>query len=104
MKDVVGSLSDPTHHSYDSETIEFLNSVGYVGEERAVKLLVGPMSKGQGAQGKGHFDPTNIKGNLYGPSKSTRNKLQSGYTTESGLYSPPLLQTFLMLAQNSLIH
>lgn len=48
LKNVVSSISDPLHHEYDVDVVEFFNSVGYLGGERTVNFLVGPMSVGQG--------------------------------------------------------
>ena len=63
--------------------------------------LAGPIGHWEGNKGKGHFDPASIKGNFYAPSKSTRTKYQSGYTTGSGLYNP-LLKAFLLICDHCL--
>ncbi len=98
LKDVVESFDDPINHQYNPHVIQALNTIAYIGGESVANLFVGPKSYGQGLNGKGHF--TTIKGNFYGPSKSTRLKHQAGYTTKSGIYCP-LLKSFLILCANT---
>ncbi len=98
LKDVVESFDDPINHQYNPHVIQALNTIAYIGGESVANLFVGPKSYGQGLNGKGHF--RTIKGNFYGPSKSTRLKHQAGYTTKSGIYCP-LLKSFLILCANT---
>lgn len=42
LNDVTSVLVDPNHH-YDSEVIEFFNTIKYLGGERTVNFLRGPM-------------------------------------------------------------
>jgi hypothetical protein len=58
------------------------------------------MYHGQGQCGKGHFDQTEVRGNMFGPSRSTCNKYQAGYTVKSGMVKE-LMLSFLVICQSS---
>ncbi|VDH93896.1 Hypothetical predicted protein [Mytilus galloprovincialis] len=96
LNDVTSVLVDPNHH-YDSEVIEFFNTIKYLGGERTVNFLRGPMWHGTGTGGL--KNPDDAKLNFGGPSSHARLKRSSGYTTESGVIKPWLI-SMLQLATN----
>ncbi|MES9881338.1 MAG: hypothetical protein ABW185_10700 [Sedimenticola sp.] len=75
--------------SYDPEVVEFFNTIKYLGGERTVNFVRGPMWHGSGKGGiKGAED---AQMNLGGPSRTTRQHKSPGYTTKSGVNKPWLL-------------
>lgn len=87
-------MIDP-NHKYDEQVVEFFNSVKFLGGERTVNFIRGPMWHGCGSGGV--FNPESAKLNLGGPGRTTRLKHSSGYTTSSGVIKP-WLDSFLTLA------
>ena len=85
---------DP-NHKYDDQVVEFFNSVKFLGGERTVNFIRGPMWHGCGSGGV--FNPDSAKPNLGGSGRTTRLKHSSGYTTSSGVIKP-WLDSFLTLA------
>ena len=68
----------------------------------AKELLIfvwGPMWQGCGKGGE--LSPECAKPNLGGPSRTTRNKRSSGYTTKSGVVKP-WFDSFLQLSKDTL--
>lgn len=94
LKDAVCCLTDP-NHQYDSEVIEFYNTIEHLGGESTVNFLRGLMYHGSGRGGT--KKPEEAKPNLGGPSKMTRQKQKGGYTTKSGVLKS-LHLAFLKLA------
>lgn len=88
------AMIDP-NHKYDEQVVEFFNSVKFLGGERTVNFIRGPMWHGCGSGGV--FNPESAKLNLGGPGRTTRLKHSSGYTTASGVIKP-WLDSFLTLA------
>lgn len=79
---------------YDPEVVEFFNTIKYLGGERTVNFLRGPMWHGQGKGGIKQTEEALM--NFGGPSRTTRQNKSTGYTTKSGVYKP-WLQTFLKI-------
>ena len=88
------AMIDP-NHQYDEEVVQFFNSVKFLGGEKTVNFIRGPMWHGCGSGGV--FNPESAKANLGGPGRTTRLKHSSGYTTSSGIIKP-WLDLFLKLA------
>ena len=88
------AMIDP-NHKYDDQVVEFFNSFKFLGGERTVNFIQGPMWHGCGSGGV--FNPDSAKPNLGGPGRTTRLKHSSGYTTSSGVIKP-WLDSFLTLA------
>lgn len=88
------AMIDP-NHKYDEQVVEFFNSIKFLGGERTVNFIRGPMWHGCGSGGV--FNPESAKPNLGGPGRTTRLKHSSGYTTSSGVIKP-WLDSFLTLA------
>lgn len=77
--------------SWDTQVLEFYNSVQHLGGDRTVTFLRGPVHEGQGRGGTKTFTFENA--NLGGPSYNLRSKLKSGYTNKSGVHKN-LIDTF----------
>ena len=58
------AMIDP-NHKYDEQVVEFFNSVKFLGGERTVNFIRGPMWHGCGSGGV--FNPESAKLNLGGP-------------------------------------
>ena len=58
------AMIDP-NHQYDEEVVQFFNSVKFLGEEKTVNFIRGPMWHGCGSGGV--FNPESAKANLGGP-------------------------------------
>lgn len=82
INDVADSLNNPSRHQYCKESIEFINTISYLGGNRTACFLRGPMNLGEGRNSHHHNDK---KLNLGGPSDKVRAKLQSGHTPDSGV-------------------
>ena len=82
LNDVTNVMIDP-NWEYDVEVIEFFNTIKYLGGERTVNFVRGPMWYGTGKGGK--KNPEELNTNLGGPSRTTRQKETSGHTTRSGI-------------------
>ena len=80
LNDVVEIFFDP-FHAYDEDVIEFFNSLSHVGGRASVNLVIGPMRTGEGR----YSHSTEPRMNFGGPSRPTRRKKESGYTTKSGV-------------------
>ena len=94
LESVSYAMIDP-NHKYDDQVVEFFNSVNFLGGERTVNFIRGPMWHGCGSGGV--FNPDSAKPNLGGPGRTTRLKHSSGSTTSSGVIKP-WLDSFLTLA------
>ena len=94
LNSVTLAIIDPSHQ-FDEEVVEFFNSIKFLGGERTVNFIRGPMGHDCGRGGV--QDPLKAKPNLGGPSRTTRNKCSSGYTTKSGTVKP-WLDSFLQLS------
>ena len=88
------AMIDP-NHEYDKHVIEFFNTIKFLGGEKTVNFVRGPMWHGCGSGGV--FTLDNAKFNLGGPGRTTRLKHSSGYTTSSGVIKP-WIDSFLKLA------
>ena len=78
--------------------MEFFNSIKFLGGEKTVNFLRGPMWYGCG---KGvRKDAKDARMNFGGPSRTTRLKHSSGYTTKSGTIKP-WIDSFLTLANDA---
>jgi hypothetical protein len=82
LSDVTNIVINP-NWEYDAEVVEFFNTIKYLGGERTVNFIRGPMWFGTGKWGK--KIPEHMKPNLVGPLRTTRQKQTSGYTTQSGV-------------------
>ena len=80
---------------WDQEIIEFCETLEYHGHEKVMHILRGEAHYGSGRGGIKSFCPE--KWNLPLPSKSTRKKNKSGYTTDDGIHYNKL-RAFLELA------
>ena len=81
---------------WDSEVLQFLESLEYHGGRKVVNLLRGSGHDGECRNSAvSGFDWR--KWNWPLPGKTTRDKMYSGYSTENGIYAP-LLQSFLQLS------
>ena len=69
LNDVTQSLEIP-NHEWSPLTIEFLNTVQFLGGERTAEFWKGPMWYGTGHGGIKNL--TDVKLNLGGPSRTTR--------------------------------
>ena len=98
LNDITHILIDP-NHAYDPQVIEFFNTVQYLGGERTVNFIRGPMWQGFGRGGK--RDPKDAQMNFGGPSISVMQKQTSGYTTRSGVLKPWLLAMQKMCEANN---
>ena len=87
------------NHEFDEEVVQFFNSIKFLGGERTVNFVRGPMWHGCGKGGE--LSPECAKPNLGGPSRTTRNKRSSGYTTKSGVVKP-WFESFLQLLKDTL--
>lgn len=85
LNDLTQFLQNPDHE-YDEEVIQFFNTIQYLGGEKTVNFLRGPMWFGSGSGSNRPVE--NLKINFGGPSHPTRLKHSSGYTTESGIVKP----------------
>jgi hypothetical protein len=90
LENVIENLFD-ANHEWDKDVVEFYNTLKYLGGERVVNFIRGPMHSGTGKGGTKTKDTASL--NLGGPSKTTRQKNKSGYTVESGVIKP-WLQSF----------
>lgn len=97
LSDITNIMINP-NWEYDTEVVEFFNTIKYLGGERTVNFVRGPMWLGTGKGGK--KNPEDVKPNLGGPSRTTRQKQTSGYTTQSGIIKRWLC-TALELASSS---
>lgn len=97
LDSITYAMIDP-NHEFD-EVVQFFNSIKFLGGERTVNFVRGPMLHGCGKGGV--LRPECAKLNLGGPSRTTRNKCSSGYTTMSGVVKP-WLDSFLQLSSDSL--
>ncbi|CAB3982119.1 Hypothetical predicted protein [Paramuricea clavata] len=61
------------------DVVEFFNTIKFLGGEKTVNFIRGPMWSGCGSGGV--FNPEGAKPNLGGPGRTTRLKHSSGYTT-----------------------
>ena len=96
LNSVTLAMNHPSHE-FDEEVVEFFNSIKFLGGERTVNFVRGPMWHGCGRGGV--QDPQQAKPNLGGPSRTTRSKCSSGYTTKSGTVKP-WLDSFLQIAND----
>ena len=96
LNSVTLAMIDPSHE-FDEEVVEFFNSIKFLGGERTVNFVRGPMWHGCGRGGVQY--PQQAKPNLGGPSRTTRSKCSSGYTTKSGAVKP-WLDSFLQIAND----
>lgn len=78
---------------WDSEVLQFVETLEYHGGRRVVNLLRGSGHEGEGGSGIHTFDWQ--KWNWPLPGKTTRDKQYQGYTTEDGIHAH-LLQSFLL--------
>lgn len=78
---------------WDSEALQFVETLEYHGGKRVVNILRGPGHEGEGGSGIHTFDWQ--KWNWPLPGKTTRDKQYQGYTTEDGIHAH-LLQSFLL--------
>lgn len=62
-------MIDP-NHKYDEQVVEFFNSVKFLGGERTVNFIRGPMWHGCGSGGI--FNPESAKLNLGGPGRTIK--------------------------------
>ena len=82
-------LTDTVHvmlkydHQYDSDVVEFFNTIEYLGGGKTFNFLRGPVFHGQGRGGIRKVEDSAM--NLGGPSKRTRDKRRGGFTTKSGV-------------------
>jgi len=90
--DVVHNFKDP-RHQYDSNVIEFHNTVEFLGGRKTANFI-----RGQGSNY--HSDLKNQKINLGGPSRPVRQASKNGYTTSNGVIAN-LLTTNLLLLKSS---
>ena len=96
------SSSREGQFQWDSEILEFLDTIEYYGHEATVHLLRGPgfyktaeERKTAGERKAGKFDWSTWNWPL--PGRTTRQKQSKGrYTTDSGIYWP-LVQNFLSI-------
>ena len=94
LDDVSQSLTN-VNHQYDDDVVDFYTTVKYLGGNRTVEFLRGPMYYGTGSGGnKSSLD---VAMNLGGPSRLIRQKHASGYTTKCGVVKHWLC-TFLQMA------
>lgn len=91
LNSVTSAMIDPSHQ-FDEEVVEFFNSIKSLSGERTVNFIRGPMGHGCGRGGV--QDSLKAKPNVGGPSRTTRNKCSSGYTTKSRTVKP-WLDSFL---------
>ena len=87
------AMIDP-NHEYEKQVIKFFNTIKFLGGEKTVNVIRGPMWHGCGSGG---VNPDNAKANLGGPGRTTRLKHSSGYSTSSGVIKP-WIDSFLKLA------
>ena len=97
LDSVTHAMIDP-NHEFDEEVVQFFNSIKFLRGERTVNFVRGPMWHGCGKGGE--LRPECSKPNLGGPSRTTRNKRSSGYTTKSGIVKP-WLDSFLQLSEDT---
>lgn len=97
LDSVTHALIDP-NHDYDDEVVEFFNSIKFLGGEKTVNFIRGPMWHGCGKGGT--KDAKDARMNFGGPSRTTRLKHSSGYTTKSGTIKP-WIDSFLKLANDA---
>lgn len=83
---------------WDSEVIEFFNTVKYLGGQKSFNFVRGPGFLGSGRGGIKHVN-TLSDFNLGGPSTHALRKCQAGFSTQSGVYSS-LMNAFY---QNALL-
>lgn len=98
LDSVTYAMIDP-NHEFDEEVVQFFNSIKFLGGERTVNFVRGPMWHGCGKGGE--LRPECAKPNLGGPSRTTRSKRSSGYTTKSGVVKP-WLESFIQLSEDAL--
>ena len=82
LRDTVHCLIDPKQQ-YNPEVVEFFNTIEHLGGESTVNFIRDPMYHGTGKGGI--KKPEDLKPNLGGPSKPTRQKMKGGYTNASGV-------------------
>ena len=87
------AMIDPSHE-YDKHVVEFFNTIKFLGGEKTVNFIRGPVWHGCGSGGV--FSPDDAKSNLGGPGRTTRLKHSSGYTASSGVIKP-WIDSFLKL-------
>ena len=81
LNDVVEITFDPSHQ-YCEDVLEFFNTVQYLGGNSTANFVRGPMRTGGGRNNIENQLPLQ---NFGGPSRPTRTKKKSGYTTKSGV-------------------
>ncbi len=92
----VTDIGDPKlQFQWDSEVLQFVETLEYHGHEKTMNLLRGPGFLGTGKGGQKKFDWTSWNWPI--PGKTTRKKKCTGYTTENGVHKN-LLKSFLELA------
>lgn len=96
LDDVTETLLNP-YHEYDPEVVAFHDTIKFLGGNACAEFVKGAMWHGSGRGGCIGKQPENCKMNLGGPSKSTRAKQSSGYTTKSGVLKV-WLESLLTLA------
>lgn len=99
LDSVTYAMIDP-NHEFDEEVVQFFNSIEFLGGERTVNFVRGPMWHGCGKGGE--LRPECAKPNLGGPSRTTRSKRSSGYTTKSGVVNKPWPESFIQLSEDAL--
>ena len=98
LNSITYAMINPSHE-FDEEVVQFFNSIKFLGGERTVNFVRGPMW--HGCSKGGELSPECEKPNLGGPSRTTRNKRSSGYTTKSGVVKP-WFDSFLQLLKDTL--
>lgn len=68
---------------YDPDVVEFFNTIKYLGGERTLNFIRGPMWHGTGKGGEKKIEESKM--NLGGPSRTTLQNKSVGYTTKSGV-------------------
>ena len=98
LDSVTYAMIDP-NHKFDKVVVQFFNTIKFLGGKRTVNFVRGPMWHGCGKGGE--LRPECAKPDLGGPSRTTRNKRSSGYTTKSVVVKP-WFESFLQLSEDTL--
>ena len=99
VRDVLESLkavSKKKVHEYDTEVLEFFNSISYLGGQRVTNFIRGPMNIGKGTN-----SGSVPRINLGGPSQRTCDKRQAGYTNNPGVIKSLILANYDLLLKSS---
>jgi len=95
LDNITSNLLD-VNHEWDKDVLEFYNTLKYLGGERVVNFIRGPMYLGTGRGGTKTSDKANF--NIGGPSKPTLQKNTSSYTVHYGVIKPWLI-SFMAFAE-----